>query len=151
MQILPGRPEQKLQEAQDAVTLARAYLEDAEENYYTYLVNNFSEMRMDPLFRRMRRIIWYHDAETGKKYSEIHAPTETEIGIAQAAYDLAKATLEEAETYLAAISGEAGSSRARRASSLTVLENTRAEVQSAQLELDSTRSCRSHRRHGHVH
>jgi HlyD family secretion protein len=127
---------QKLQKAQDVVTIAEAYLEDAEENYYTYLVNNFSEMRMDPRSGEAR-IIWYHDAETGKKYSEIHAPTETEIGIAQATYNLAKATLEEAKTYLAAISGEEIPERAK-SSSLTTLENSKTAVQAAQLDLEST-------------
>jgi len=127
---------QKLQEAKDAVTLAQGYLEDGRENYYTYLVNNFSEMRMDPRSGNSL-IIWYKDDATGKKYSKIHAPTGTEIGIAQADYDLAKATLEEAEIYLAAISGEEipeGTSSA----ALTVLENAKTSVQIAQFDLEST-------------
>jgi HlyD family secretion protein len=127
---------QKLQPAKDAVTLAQAYLADAQDNYYTYLVNNFSEMRMDPRSGNSQ-IIWYRDATTGKKYSKIHAPTETEIGIAQAAYDLAKATLEEAETYLAAISGGEPPEGAR-STALTTLENARTAVQIAQLDLEGT-------------
>jgi HlyD family secretion protein len=127
---------QKLQEAQDVVTRAEAYLEDAEENYYTYIKDNFSEMRMDPRSGNSR-IIWYRDDTTGKKYSKIHAPTETEIGIAQATYNLAKATLEEAKTYLAAISTGVIPESATSAS-LTTLENAQLDVQAAQLDLENT-------------
>lgn len=128
---------QKVQNAQDAVTLAQAYLEDAEKNYDTYLKDNFSEMRTDPRTGNSR-IIYYRDDETGRRYTEIHAPTETETGIAQAAYDLAKATLEEAQTYLTAISGGEIPEGAKSAS-LTLLENAKANVVAAQLEMGNTR------------
>lgn len=126
---------QKVQEAQDAVTLNQFHLAQAQENYYTYLTENFSEMQMD---RRSgtQRIVYYVDETTGKRYTKIHAPTETEIAVAQSTYDLAKATLEEAKVYLAAISGETIPEDAASAS-LTALENTRANVQAAQMELEN--------------
>jgi multidrug resistance efflux pump len=127
---------QKVQEAQDAVTLNQFHLAQARENYYTYLTENFSEMQMD---RRSgtQRIVYYVDETTGKRYTKIHAPTETEIAVAQSTYNLAQATLDEAKTYLAAIGGETipeGTSSA----SLTALENAKSNVQAAQMELENT-------------
>jgi HlyD family secretion protein len=127
---------QKVQATQDAVTLDQYYLQDAKDNYYTYLKNNFSATQTN---RRNGNtsIVYYIDAVTGKSYPNIFAPTATEIAVAQATYDLAKATLEEAKTYLAAIGGETipeGTSSA----SLTALENAKSNVQAAQMELENT-------------
>jgi RND family efflux transporter MFP subunit len=47
----------------------------------------------------------YYIDENGFKYTDIYPPTKTEIAVAQATYDLARATLEDANVYLAAISG----------------------------------------------
>jgi HlyD family secretion protein len=128
---------QKVQAAQDAVTLDQYYLQDAKDNYYTYLKNNFSATQNN---RRTgtTSIVYYIDAITGKSYPNIFAPTATEIAVAQATYDLAKATLEEAKIYLAAISGETIPADASSAS-LTALENARANVQAAQMELENTK------------
>lgn len=128
---------QKVQAAKDAVTLDQYYLQDAKNNYYTYLKENFSEMQMDRRSGNMR-IIYYTDESTGKRYTKIHAPTETEIGVAQTTYDLAKATLEEAEVYLAAIS-DGTIPEGATSTSLTALENAKADVLAAQMELENTR------------
>jgi RND family efflux transporter MFP subunit len=127
----------KVQDAKDTVTLAQVNLEDAEKNYYTYLKENFSEMQMD---RRSgtQRIVYYRDETTGKTYTKIHAPTETEIAVSQATYDLAKATLEEAQTYLAAISGVEIPEGAT-STSLTRLENAKADLLASQSEIENTR------------
>ena len=125
----------KVQEAQDAVTLDLVYLEQAEENYYTYLVNNFSVTETNRRTGRVR-IIYYRD-ENGKRYSEFYGPSETEIAVAQATYDLAKATLEETKIYLAAISGEE-IPEGYISSSLVALENARADVITVQQELANT-------------
>ena len=127
---------QKVQEAQDAVTLDQYYLQDAKDNYYTYLKNNFSATQNN---RRTgtTSIVYYIDAVTGKNYPNIFAPTATEVAVAQATYDLAKATLEEAKTYLAAIRGETIPEGAA-STSLTALENAKSHVQAAQMELENT-------------
>ncbi len=127
----------KLQEAQDAVDRDRFYLEEAENNYETYLQENFSETRTNPRTGKQRPV-YYIDEETGERYTKVYPPTETEIGVAQATYDLAKATLEEARIYLTAITGgevPAGYS----SSSLTELVKTKANLLSAQQELDNTK------------
>jgi RND family efflux transporter MFP subunit len=127
---------QKMQEAQDVVTLDQFYLAQAQENYYTYLKDNFSETEANQRTGRTR-IVYYKDEATGKSYANIHAPTETWIAVAQATYELSKATLEEAKTYLAAVSGETIPEGAASAS-LTMLENAKSNVQAAQMELENT-------------
>ena len=126
---------QKVQELQDTVSLAKAHLEEANKNYSTYLKENFSEKETNPRTGE-ERIIYYVDEETGKRYTNIYAPSETEIEVAHAAYDLAKATLTEAEIYLAAINGEEIPENAA-SSSLIALENTQAELSNAQDELEN--------------
>lgn len=94
---------QKIQDAQDAVDLDKFYLEEAQGNYYTYLKENFSVMSFNPR-NDTEKPVYYID-ENGVKYTDIYPPTKTEIAVAQTAYDLARATLEEAKNYLAAITG----------------------------------------------
>lgn len=126
----------KVQEAQDAVDRDRFYLEEAESNYYTYLKENFSVMSYNPR-NETEKPVYYID-ENGVRYTDIHPPTKTEIGVAQATYDLAKATLEEARIYLTAITGgEVSADYA--SSSLTELANAKANLISAQQELENTK------------
>lgn len=128
---------QKVQAAQDTVTQDQFYLSQAQDAYYTYLKENFSEMQMDRRSGNMR-IVYYRDTLTGKRYTITHAPTETEMAVAQATYDLAKATLEEAQAYLTAINTGVIPEGATSIS-LTALENAQADVQAAQLEVENTK------------
>lgn len=127
---------QKVQLAQDTVTQDEFYLSEARKAYEKYIKENWSEMQMDRRSGNLR-IVYYRDELTGKRYTITHAPTETEIAVSQATYDLAKATLEEAQSYLTAISTgvipEGAVSMA-----LTTLENAQANVQAAQLALENT-------------
>jgi len=94
---------QKALAAQDVVSRDQFYLKAAQGNYYTYLKENFSVMSFNPR-NDTEKPIYYID-ENGVEYTDIYPPTKTEIAVAQAAYDLSKATLEESKVYLAAITG----------------------------------------------
>ena len=53
----------------------------------------------------IQQIIKVEDPITGKLINEVYPPTEGEIGIARSAYNLAKASIAEAQTYLDALNG----------------------------------------------
>jgi RND family efflux transporter MFP subunit len=76
------------------------------------------------------------DRATGEKY--ISEPSEASIAQARAEYDLAKATVVEAEYYLAALKGEEIPEEAT-GSNLTQLENAQLSLQNAEETLDGTR------------
>lgn len=95
---------QKVQDAQHAVALAQANLTTANKDYPDYVKATFTETETNPRTRE-EKVIYYVDA-TGKRYTNVYTPSQTEIDTAQAAYDLAKATVNEAENYLAALNGE---------------------------------------------
>jgi multidrug efflux pump subunit AcrA (membrane-fusion protein) len=94
----------KVQEAQAAMTLAQNNLAVAEKDYPAYIKATFTETVTDPRTGEAK-IVYYVDA-TGKRYTNVFVPSDTAIASAQAAYDLAKATVKETETYLAALNGE---------------------------------------------
>ena len=81
----------QVQEAQDAVTLAQANLDVANHDYPSYLKATFTETETN---RRTgeEKVIYYVDV-TGKRYTNMYIPSQTDIDSAQAAYDLANATL----------------------------------------------------------
>ena len=127
---------QKVQLAQDTVTQDEFYLSEARNAYEKYIIENWSEMQMDRRSGNLRTV-YYRDELTGKRYTITHAPTETEIAVSQATYDLAKATLQEAQSYLTAVSSGTIPEDAT-STSLTTFANARANVQAAQLALENT-------------
>jgi RND family efflux transporter MFP subunit len=94
----------KVDDAQSAVTLAEANLATANKDYPSYIKATFTETETNPRTGE-EKIVYYVDA-TGKRYTNVYVPSETAIASAQAAYDLAKATVNETEIYLAALNGE---------------------------------------------
>jgi RND family efflux transporter MFP subunit len=113
--------DQKVKELEAQLELSREKLKGNQVYYEAiYLPDNFT----------------LKDRETGKKY--ISRPSDASIAQARAAYDLAKATVAEAENYLAALKGEEVPEDATGAS-LTELENARLNLQSAEETLDGTR------------
>ena len=78
------------------------------------------------------------DARTHKNVKTVQAPTEAEIAAAEAAYTVAKATLQEAQWYLAALSGEEIPDDATGAN-LTALEQAQLDLKGAQNGVDGTR------------
>jgi HlyD family secretion protein len=126
---------QKVQEAQAAVTLAQANLAVAEKDFPAYIKATFTETVTNPRTGE-EKIVYYVD-ETGKRYTNVFVPSETAVASAQAAYDLAKATVKEAETYLAALNGEEipeGATGASLGTFIAAQENLLA----AQTELENT-------------
>ncbi len=78
------------------------------------------------------------DAQTHKNVKSVQAPTEAEIAAAEAAYTVAKATLQEAQWYLAALKGQEIPENATGAN-LTALEQAQLDLKAAQSDLDGTR------------
>ena len=126
---------QKVKDAEEAVTLAQANLAEANNDYAAYIKATFTETETDPRTGE-EKVIYYVDA-TGKRYTNVYTPSQTDIDAAQAAYDLAKATLEEAEIYLAAIRGEKIPAGAT-GSSLATFDAAKAGLQTAEEELENT-------------
>jgi HlyD family secretion protein len=125
----------KVQEAQNAVTLAQANLAVAKKDYPGYIKATFTET--ETLRNGEEKVIYYVDA-TGKRYTNVYTPSQTDIDSAQAAYDLANATLKEAETYLAALNGEEIPESAT-GSSLSTFITAKENLLSAQDEIESTK------------
>jgi HlyD family secretion protein len=128
--------EQKVKDAEAAVTFAQSSLEVAQRDYPAYVKATFTETETNPRTGEVK-IIYYVDAD-GNRYTNVFTPTETDIASARAAYDLAKATLEESQIYLTAITGgeiPAGAT----GSSLASFEDAQTNLLSAQEDLDNTK------------
>jgi len=128
--------EQKVKDAEAAVALAQSSLEVAQRDYPAYVKATFTETETDPRTGE-EKVIYYVDAN-GNRYTNVFTPTETDIASARAAYDLAKATLQESQIYLAAITGgeiPAGAT----GSALAAFENAQTALDSAQETLDNTK------------
>jgi HlyD family secretion protein len=93
--------ETSLKYAQDSL----AYFQKVYE--YEYLPKTFTQTKE----KRTRRggtttiTVKLRDEETGERYIVIYPPTEGEIDMARADYDLAKASIGEAQTYLDVLNG----------------------------------------------
>ena len=126
---------QKVQAAQAAVTLAQANLATANKDYPAYIKATFTETETNQRTGE-EKVIYYVD-EDGNRYTNVYVPSETAIASAQAAYDLAKATVDEAEIYLAALNGEEISESAT-GSSLTTFMAAKENLLAAQDDLKNT-------------
>ena len=114
-------PDQKVQELEAKLDLFKEKL-DGNWIYYEeqYVPNNFT----------------LKDRATGKKY--VSYPSDASIAQARAEYALTKATVIEAEYYLAALKGEEVPEDAT-GSNLTEMENAQLSQQSAENNLNATR------------
>lgn len=92
--------ETSLKYAQDSLKYFQTVYEE------TYIPKNFTQTRtMTFRGRTITEVIQVEDEETGKMVDLITPPTEGEVGMARAAYDLAKASIGEAQTYLDVLNG----------------------------------------------
>jgi len=113
--------DQKVDELEAGLELAREKLTGSQYYYEeSYLPANFTKK----------------DRVTNKKY--VARPSDVSIAQARAEYDLAKATLAEAQDYLAALKGEEIPEDAT-GENLVALDNARSAIQSAEDELNGTR------------
>jgi HlyD family secretion protein len=100
-------PKQKATESETSLGYAQAQLKYFQTVYEeTYVIKNFTQYRTTT-FRgqTITEVIQVEDEETGKMIDSITPPSEGEIAIARAAYDLAKASIGEAQIYLDVLNG----------------------------------------------
>ncbi len=111
------------------------------QKYYvaTYVPKNFTQYRTRH-FRgqTITEVIQVTDELTGGKSDLIYAPTEGEIGMARSKYDLAKATIAEAQTYLDVLNG-ANIPEGATGSNLVTYIQTRHALETAEHNLNATK------------
>src|SRR5262249_31962052 len=97
----------KATDAETALTYAQNQLKYFQAVYEdTYIPKNFTQYGTFTFRgRTIKTVIQVEDQETGKMVDSIIAPSEGEIGMARAAYDLAKASIAEAQAYLDVLKG----------------------------------------------
>ncbi len=131
---------QKVTAAETSLTYAQNELKYFQTVYEeTYIPKNFTQYQT----RRTRRgtvseVIKVEDDTTGKMVDLIIPPSEGEIGMARAKYDLAKATIGEAQTYLDVLNGGEIPAGATGSSLLAYIEAQHA-LETAQYNLEATR------------
>jgi HlyD family secretion protein len=105
----------------------------------TYIPKNFTQYRtMQTPRGTVTQVIQVEDETTGKIIDLITPPSEGEIGMARAKYDLAKATIGEAQTYLDVLGGGEIPSGATGSSLLTYVEAQHA-LETAEYNLNATK------------
>jgi HlyD family secretion protein len=130
----------KVTDAQTSLTYAQNELKYFQTVYEeTYIPKNFTQYST----RRTRRgtvseVVKVEDDTTGKMVDLVIPPSEGEIGMARAKYDLAKATIGEAQTYLDVLNGGEIPEGATGSKLLTYIE-TRHALETAQYNLKATR------------
>jgi HlyD family secretion protein len=92
--------ERSLKFAQDSLVYFQQVYND------TYIQENFTQYNTMTFRGRTRsELIKIEDEETGEMINLVYPPTEGEIGMARADYELAKASIAEAQTYLDVLNG----------------------------------------------
>jgi HlyD family secretion protein len=131
---------QEVDEAQNSLTYAQNELKYFQAVYEeTYIPANFTQYRtMSFRGRTMKTVIQVEDENTGKMVDLITPPSVGEIGMARAAYDLAKASIGEAQTYLDVLNGEDIPEGATGASLETYIQ-TKHALETAEYNLTATK------------
>ncbi|MBN2116013.1 MAG: efflux RND transporter periplasmic adaptor subunit [Anaerolineales bacterium] len=131
---------QKVTEAETSLEYAQAELKYFQKVYdETYVISTFTQYQT----RRGRggtrtEVIKVEDEETGEISNLVYPPTEGEIGMARADYELAKASIVEAQTYLDVLNGAEIPEGATGASLVTYIE-TEHTLKTAEYNLNATR------------
>jgi HlyD family secretion protein len=127
-------------EAQTSLTYAQNQLKYFQTVYEeTYIPKTFTQYRT----RRGRggtktEVVKIVDEITGQKTDLIYPPSEGEIGMARSAYDLAKASIAEAQTYLDVLNGEDISEGATGANLVTYIQ-TKDALETAEYNLNAAK------------
>lgn len=97
----------KVTDAEISLTYAQNQLKYFQTVYEeTYIPKNFTQYRTVTFRgRTIKTVIQVEDDKTGKMIDSIIPPSEGEISMARSAYDLAKASIAEAQTYLDILKG----------------------------------------------
>jgi HlyD family secretion protein len=127
-------------EAETSLEYAQAQLKYFQTVYNeTYVIKNFTQYRTmrSPRGTRTELIkVW---DEVAEKYVDlVYAPTEGEIGMARADYELAKASIAEAQTYLDVLNGAEIPEGATGANLVTYIQ-TKHTLEIAEYNLNATR------------
>jgi HlyD family secretion protein len=131
---------QKVTDAETSLAYAQTQLKYFQMVYEeTYIPKNFTQYRTIT-FRgqTITQVIQVEDEETGKMVDLITPPTEGEIGMARAAYDLAKATIGEAQIYLDVLNGKEIPEGATGLNLVTYIE-TKHALETAEYNLNATK------------
>ena len=120
--------QQSVTAAEISLTYAQAQLKYFQTVYEeTYILTNFTQYRtMTFRGKTITEVIQVEDEETGKMVDLIYPPTEGEIGMARATYDLAKASIGEAQIYLDVLNGKEIPAGATGSSLVTYIETKHA-------------------------
>lgn len=125
--------EASLQFAQDSLKYFQTVYEE------TYVPKTFTQYRtMNFRGRTLTEVIKVVDEETGEESDLIYPPTKGEIGMARADYDLAKASIAEAQTYLDILNGSEIPEGAT-GSNLVAYIQTKHALETAEYNLNATK------------
>jgi HlyD family secretion protein len=135
-----GEAKQKVSEAETSLEYAQAQLKYFQTVYEeTYVIKNFTQYRtMTFRGRTVTTVIQVEDEETGEMIDSITPPSEGEIGMARADYDLAKASIGEAQIYLDVLNGEEIPEGATGANLVTDIQ-TKHALETAEYNLNATK------------
>ena len=131
---------QKVTEAETSLKYAQDSLAHFQKVYeYEYIAKTFTQYRTMRSPRGTRtEVIKIVDEETGERSNLIYPPTEGEIGMARADYDLTKASVAEAQTYLDVLNGAEIPEGATGADLVTYIQ-TKHALETAEYNLNSTK------------
>jgi HlyD family secretion protein len=131
---------QKVTDAETSLTYAQAQLTYFQTVYEeTYIPQNFTQYRTITFRgRTITEVIQVEDEETGKLVDLIYPPTEGEIGMARATYDLAKASIGESQIYLDVLNGKEIPEGATGSNLVTYIE-TKHALEIAEYNLNATK------------
>lgn len=139
--------EEKVTEAQTAITEAETKLKEtpSDEDAKKALEEAKSDLETSQklLSEAQGRYVSYYLPKYFTDGKELNAPSEAEVLAARADYELAKATLQEAQWLYAALNGEEIPENAT-GSGLTELEQARLNLESARATLDGTQIIAPH-------
>jgi len=98
---------QKVSEAEASLKYARDSLSYFQKVYeYDYIAATFTQSQTIRIRKSIRTVpVVIFDATTGKKSDLVYPPSDGEIGMARADYNLTKASIAQAQTYLDVVNG----------------------------------------------
>ena len=131
---------QKVSEAETSLEYAQNSLTHFQTVYEeTYVPENFTQYQtMSFRGRTVTEVMTVVDEETGEETILIYPPTEGEIAMARADYDLAKASVAEAQIYLDVLNGADITEGATGANLVTYIE-TKHALETAEYNLNATK------------
>ena len=131
---------QKVTDAETSLKYAQDSLAYFQKVYtHTYIPANFTQYQtVRSRFGTKTEPVQVLDTKTGEYVDVVYAPTEGEIGMARAAYDLAKASIVEAQNYLDVLNGAEIPDGATGANLVTYIQ-TKHALETAEYNLNATK------------